>query len=67
MINAGLHMAWTLFNSEFNRQLWYADSTIIEVLVVQCGWFIGSIVGGFNAGYFIDSLGRRKVIVSAVN
>lgn len=64
MVNSGLHFAWTLFNSEFDKQLWYEESTIMEVLAVQCAWFVGSMVGGFNAGYFIDSLGRNKVIVS---
>lgn len=64
MVNSGIHYAWTIFNSEFAKQKWYEDSTIFETLAVQCGWFVGSIVGGFNAGYFIDTMGRRKVIVS---
>lgn len=64
MIISGLNLAWTLFNSEFAEQQRFEDATIIEVLAVQCAWFLGSIVGGFNGGYFIDSMGRNKVIVS---
>lgn len=66
MVTSGLNLAWTLFNSEFVEQKWYKNATTIEVLAVQCSWFVGSIVGGFNAGYFADSMGRNKVIVSII-
>lgn len=64
MINSGMHVSWSIFNGEFGNQTWSRDATKVEVLFVQIGFFIGSIVGGFNSGYFVDTLGRRKVIVS---
>ena len=67
MVNSGINVGWSLFNSEIALQSWYKDGTAVEVLVIQCVWFVGSIVGGFNAGFFIDSMGRKKVIVSTVN
>ncbi|XP_037038618.1 glucose transporter GlcP-like [Bradysia coprophila] len=62
MINSGMHVSWSIFNGEFGSQAWAEEATVFEVLFVQIGFFIGSIVGGFNSGYFVDSLGRRKVI-----
>lgn len=67
MINSGMHMAWSIFNGEFGYQSWSTKASIFEVLFVQIAFFVGSIVGGFNSGYFVDSLGRRKVIVSVTN
>lgn len=64
MINSGMHVSWSIFNGEFGNQAWSKEASIFEVLFVQIGFFVGSIVGGFNSGYFVDSLGRRKVIVS---
>ncbi|KAJ6636029.1 Sugar transporter ERD6-like 7 [Pseudolycoriella hygida] len=62
MINSGLHVSWSIFNGEFENQAWSEKASIFEVFFVQIGYFVGSIVGGFNAGFFVDSLGRRKVI-----
>lgn len=64
MINSGMHVSWSIFNGEFGSQAWAVKATQFEVFFVQIGFFVGSIVGGFNSGYFVDSLGRRKVIVS---
>lgn len=64
MINSGLHMSWSIFNGEFGNQFWTRNANIFELIFVQIAFFVGSIVGGFNSGYFVDSLGRRKVIVS---
>lgn len=64
MINSGMHVSWSIFNGEFGNQSWTSNASMFEVFFVQIGFFAGSIVGGFNSGYFIDSLGRRKVIVS---
>lgn len=64
MISSGMHVSWSIFNGEFENQAWWANASIFEVVFVQIGFFVGSIVGGFNSGFFVDSLGRRKVIVS---
>ncbi len=64
MINSGMNVSWSIFNGEFQNQAWAENANVFEVLFVQIGFFVGSIVGGFNSGYFVDSLGRRKVIVS---
>lgn len=64
MISSGMHVSWSIFNGEFGSQVWWTNASIFEVVFVQIGFFVGSIVGGFNSGYFVDSLGRRKVIVS---
>lgn len=66
MINSGMYVSWSIFNGEFGNQAWSKDATMYEVLFVQIGFFVGAIVGGFNSGYFVDSLGRRKVIVSVL-
>lgn len=66
MINSGMHVSWSIFNGEFGSQAWTEDATILEVLFIQISFFVGAIVGGFNSGYFVDSLGRRRVIVSVL-
>lgn len=64
MISSGMNISWSIFNAEFGYQTWTQNTSVFEVLFVQIGFFVGSILGGFNSGYFVDSLGRRKVIVS---
>lgn len=66
MINSGMNISWSIFNGEFGYQTWAQNANLLEVLFVQGGFFLGSIIGGFNSGYFVDSLGRRKVIVSVM-
>lgn len=63
MINSGMIFAWLIYNMDFREQPWTYTAWESEILVIKGSWFIGSIVGGFNCGYFIDSIGRRRVIV----
>lgn len=60
----GLNIGWSLFTSKFKSGEWSKESIGIEVVLVHIAFFIGMIVGGFNAGYFIDKIGRRNNYVS---
>lgn len=63
----GLNIGWTLYTSNFKTGEWSNESIEIEIVLVHIAMFIGMIVGGFNAGYFIDKIGRRNNYVSIIN
>lgn len=63
----GLNIGWTLFTSNFKTGRWVEEAIDIEILIVHVSIFIGMIVGGFNAGYFMDKIGRRNIYVSILS
>lgn len=60
---SGMEIGCTLFG--FNAHAWLENSTKTELMLMHGMFFVGSVVGGFNAGFFVDSIGRRNTLVSA--
>ena len=61
---SGTEIGCTLFGGVLPTQPWQVDADTVQLILVHCMFFIGSIVGGLNAGYFIDSIGRKHTLVS---
>lgn len=59
----GTEVGCTLFGSALATQSWQEDADAVQLILVHCMFFLGSIVGGLNAGYFIDSIGRKHTLV----
>lgn len=60
---SGTEIGSTLFGGAIKTQEWQESANNLQLIFVHCMFFVGSIVGGFNAGYFIDSIGRRPTLV----
>lgn len=61
---SGTEIGCTLFGGALPTQPWMENATYMEHILVYCMFFVGSMVGGLNAGYFIDSIGRKHTLVS---
>lgn len=60
---SGTEIGTTLFGGAIKTQEWQENANNLQLIFVHCMFFVGSVVGGFNAGYFIDSIGRRPTLV----
>lgn len=63
MTASGTEVGCTLFGTLLATQQWQKDADNVQLILIHCMFFLGSIVGGFNAGYFIDSIGRKHTLV----
>lgn len=63
LVTSGMHIGWSLYNINVEDHAWIEQSTDMELNLVYVFWFLGVIVGGFNAGYFIESSGRQSILV----
>lgn len=67
MITAsGTEIGFTLFGGAFATQSWQKEAQAIQIILVHCMFFVGSIVG-LNAGYFIEHIGRKPTLVSRIH
>lgn len=61
---SGTEIGSTLFGGTLTKQRWQEGADAVQLILVHCMFFVGSMVGGFNAGYFIDNIGRKNTLVS---
>lgn len=54
-----------MYRINFRAEEWEQNSTSMELTLAHIGIFVGMLAGGFNAGYFIDTIGRKNVLVNS--